>query len=108
MTARVQRHIARGTGRTYPMTTARPRVRTGAGCRGVRRNERSLPKPYILQTCSPPLFLTRAASSERHFACSVRPHRRMHMSILTFFALAAIVVVEEDGSSRVEATISVP
>jgi hypothetical protein len=32
----------------------------------------------------------------------------MHMSILTFFALAALVVVEEDGSSRVEATISVP
>jgi hypothetical protein len=32
----------------------------------------------------------------------------MHMCVLTFFALAAIIVVEEDGSSRVEATISVP
>lgn len=30
------------------------------------------------------------------------------MSVLTFFALAAIVVVEEGGSSRAEATISVP
>jgi hypothetical protein len=30
------------------------------------------------------------------------------MSVLTFIALAAIVVVEEDGSTRSEATISVP